>query len=558
MKKIIVASAVFLLLVQFVLELHLSKLDSQTTDEAVHLSAGLTYLTRFDFRFNPEHPDLVKLLAATPLLFSKLNLPPDGKYWDKAEDYFFDSWRENRAFGEELLYQLGNDAGKTLFLARLPMAALTLLLGLLIFSVAMRFWGPAGGLFATVLYVFDPIVNAHGHLITTDIAVSAGYLVAIYFFWRFLQNPRWRNVVFLAVGLGLAQLTKYTAIILYPAIFVLLIYFVLSNRQLKNFWRLLGKILVALMLTWAIIWAGYGFKMSRVPHISNFYEQVLAPNGYSNLKLLSESGAQKALNAARYILLPRDYYKGLTMVSLHATGGQDSFLLGQTSKYGWWYYFPVLFAAKTPLPTLAIIVAAAILVLTRKKTPRSSFDAGKFFLLAAALYLAFAMTSKTNLGVRHILPIYPLLFVVSGAIFAVKVRWLKVLAGLAVVVLILESVLTYPYYLSYFNIAFGGSENGYKVAADSNLDWGQDLYRIKKYLDANNFGEPFVDYAWAGETALDYYAVIRRPLSELRPDSKGYLVIGATALHNLKYDWLKSKSPYARITPSVFVYKLSP
>jgi len=556
MKKIIVAAAIFLLLGQFVLELHLSRLDSQTTDEAVHLSAGYTYLTRFDFRFNPEHPDLVKLLAATPLLFLKINLPADNKYWDKAGDFFYDSWKDNRAFGEELMYQLGNDAGRVLFLARLPMAALTLLLGLLIFAIAMRFWGAAGGLFATVLYVFDPLVNAHGHLVTTDIAASAGYLLAIYAFWRFLQNPRWRNVFFLAGAVGLAQLTKYTQIILYPAVLVLLLYFVISHRQLKNFWRLLGKILVAFALVWVIIWAGYGFKMSRVPYVSNFREQVLVPNGYSTLGLRGEAGIQETLNVARWVLLPRDYYKGLTMVSLHASGGHDSFLLGQTSKKGWWYYFPVLLAAKTPLPTLIIFAAATVLVLWKKRAPHSSFDAGRFFLLAAALYLAFAMTSKADLGVRHILPIYPLLFVISGAIFAVKVRWLKVFAGLAAVALIFEFVLAYPYYLSYFNFVFGGTKDGYKVATDSNYDWGQDLYRIKKYLDANNLGEPFVEYTWAGESSLDYYGIKRRPLSEFKPGATGYLVIGATGLHSSQYDWLKSKSPYARITPGVFVYKL--
>ena len=222
-KKLLIILVSLILITQFIFQLVLAKTDSQTTDEGVHLSAGYTYITKHDFRFNPEHPPLVKILAAIPLLILKPNTPADSEYFDKGSNYYYDNWQENRAYGIDFLYGLRNNADLMLFAARIPMALLTLLLGLLIFIVSSKFWGTKAGLLSLILYTIEPIILAHGHLVTTDIGVALGYLLATYTLWVLMKDPKWRNVIWFGLALGVAELMKFTAIIFVPAILVLLI-----------------------------------------------------------------------------------------------------------------------------------------------------------------------------------------------------------------------------------------------------------------------------------------------------------------------------------------------
>lgn len=537
--------AAVLLLGQFILQIYLAKADAQTTDEGVHLSAGYTYLTKYDFRFNPEHPPLVKILAAAPLLLLNIKTPPDDLYFNRASDYFYDSWREARAYGEDLLYKMGNDADKILLFSRIPMALLTLLLGLTILIISSRLWGLKGGLLSLALFVLEPIVCAHGHLVTTDIGVSLGYLLTIYLLWLFLNKSSWRNVILLGIVLGLAELSKFTAVILLPAMIILLVFFGIAERiKLKEFFIKAGKILIAFIICWLVIWVGYGFKTEQIPQ-----------GGTTQLVILNKITSNKLFNTIRPVLIPRDYFKGLSMIIGHTEGGHDSFLLGAHSGTGWWYYFPTVFSAKTTIPTLIIFALSIILVFFRQKNR----EKGLFFLAAALIFFALAMFSKADLGVRHLLPVYAVLFVVAGttADFFCK-SMLRKSALIAILAwLLLENARIFPYYLSFYNEFYGGSKNGYKVATDSNYDWGQDLKRIKNYLERSHIKNPWVEYTWDSEKALDYYQIQRRPLSDFRLDKKGFLVIDATALNNDPYWALQNYPIYDRITPSVFVYKLN-
>ena len=126
----------------------------------------------------------------------------------------------------------------------------------------------------------------------------------------------------------------------------------------------------------------------------------------------------------------------------------------------------------------------------------------------------------------------------------------------ACLLLMLESVLTFPHYLSYYNALAGGSKNGYNIACDSNLDWGQDLKLVKKYINEHDIQNPYVEYSWDGLKSLDYNKInYKNPdmIDPAQPD--GTLIIGATFTHDAAYSWLKSYTPYDRITDGVFVYK---
>ncbi len=553
-KRISLALALVLLLFQFGMQVHLAKVDAETTDEGIHLFAGYTYLTRHILDFNSEHPPLVKTLAALPLLVLKPNQPPDSPYWDKAQNFFYHGATEHRQLGEAFLYQSGNNADQVLFWGRVPMAGLTLLLGLTIYLASVRFWGWWAGLVSLSLYVFDPTMTAHGHLVTTDIGVSLGVLLTVLAFWRLLHRPVWHSAVLFGLALAVALLAKFTSIIVLPLLVLTGIWF-MWRHQSKPARRAFGRnLLLGLVVAWLMMVVVYQFQVKPAPPVTNLVATVQSVNSLRETVSSQAAGPITAVyNVVRYVAIPRDYVKGVLLLLAHVGSGQRAFLLGQTAVTGWWYYFPVLFLAKTPWPTLAILVAGVVVaVRQRKESP-----VGLYLFLVGLGYLAFAMTSRANIGVRHILPIYPLLFIVAGSVVAQKSKIISVgLPSAMIGLLVLGFAATYPYYLSYFNPLFGGTPNGYRVATDSNLEWGQDLKRIKAYVEAHNIQNPYLEYYWDGLSSPDYYGLKHRYLTDYQSGNPGYAIIGVTDLQTERFAWLKNYQPIDRITPSVFVYKL--
>lgn len=554
--KLFISLALLLLLGQFVLQIFLARFDSQTTDEAVHLSAGYTYLTRRDFRYNPEHPILIKALCTVPLLFMDIQQPSsEQKLWDDSKDFFFDSWWQNRTYGEELLYSSSNDAERILFWGRLPVVFLTLILGISILYFARKLFSSAGALVAVALYSLNPVVNAHGHLITTDIAVALGFFLSTIAALYFFKKRNFRNFIFLVLALTFSALVKYTAIVLIPTIIILFVYscivgFIKRGKRVKTFLF----IILLFALTWVLVFVSYGFKIVQIPPVESISDTWARENyPQKTVEVTSNRKAfDKALGFVAPVLLPRDYFKGLFMVLTHAGGGHDSFLLGKVSNSGWWYYFPIVFIAKNPIPSLVLIGFAVWGIISFKNDRRE----GLFILVSALVYLLFAMSSKANLGVRHILPIFPLLFIGVAALVSFKSKVLRIIIVLLVAWLVFEAVVVFPYYLSYFNQLFGGRQNGYKVASDSNLDWGRDLKEIAQYLQINLPGKVYIDYDWNGLSSLKYYGITAKVAKNLEPSDEGYLVIGGSKLNSSEYDWLDSYEVYDKITPSVFVYKI--
>lgn len=550
--------AILLLAIQTVVQVRLASTDSQTTDEAVHLSAGYTYLTRGDWRFNPEHPPLVKVLAALPLLAVKPHVTASMEtYWEKSDTLFYDSWRENRAFGEELLYKSGNNPDQLLFYGRLPMVFLTLLLGLTIFLITLKHWGDRAALVSTALYVFNPIVNGHGHLITTDIAISLGYLLSVYSFWQLLTKPTWLRAVYWALAFGGALLVKHTAIILIPAFVLLLVVAAIRQRADFNWKQFLLKSVVGLLIVWALLWAGFGFNDRVAPKTVSVTADIL--NVYKDTdqiaSLTNMARLDQAYRLAQPILalLPANYIKGVLLVTSHASGGHSSYLLGEVTRTGWWYYFPILMLLKTPLAML-LVFGGAIYVFVRGK-PKESLIVG--LLTSVVVFLVAAIYSKANLGIRHILPIFPLLMITSGWAFNInrKFRLLTwgLLAWLAIV-----SIVSYPTYLGYFNELSGKPSDNYKIATDSNLDWGQDIKRIKRYIDQNNLSNVYIGYSWNGQAALDYYLGKNsyQLLETWRSGQGGVAIIGASALAATSYPNMPSCPDRRFITNGTFACSL--
>lgn len=550
-----------ILVFTFVLLAVVSKKDSQTTDEGIHLFAGYTYLTKNDFRLDPEHPPFLKEIAALPLLFiSNLNAPIDG-LWEKAGNFYYDSWEEARSMSESFLYSVGNNADKLLFWGRFPFVILTLLLGLFTYFWANRLYGQKAGVFAAFLTLFLPNILAHGHLINTDLGVTFFIFVGLYFWGKYLKQPAWFDLLLAGLFIGLAFASKFTSVTIIPIMVVLAVIKLFIDKNAVNWGKYLLGLLGIGIIGFLIVWATYGFSTAAAPvPIGSFSENIRMWANY-NIPTVFDG----IFNRFRPYLIPADFYKGFVLVARHALGGHAAFLLGNTSAQGWWYYFPVAIFYKTPLVFFVFLGLAIIFF--KKIRSKIIFDE-LILIIVPVLYLLISMNSKADLGVRHILPIFPYL-----AVFAAKSinlidlhafinkRDLKITAAAVIFTglvgwYFVSSMQSYPNFLSYFNEAAGGPNGGYKILTDSNLDWGQDIKRIKDYIDTHPNDKIGLTYPWDGDSALSYYG-LKYPL--VRPDDidiTGDVIISATYADTDAYSWLWH-FPYEQIMPGIFIFHIS-
>lgn len=556
MNKVKIFLLILIFGLSFLLMFLSAKGESATTDESVHLFAGYTYLTQKDFRLDPEHPPLIKEITALPLLIIKPNYHLNND-WNTAGNYYFDSWKEARALGNSFLYLWENDVFKLLLSARIMMMILTLFLGAAVYFYTKKIYNEKTAIFATALTLFLPIVLAHGRLVNTDIGVTLFGLLTIYFWSAYLKKSILINLLFSATFLGLALSSKYTAIIFLPIMIILAIVKLFLDRKFSNCGKHLLAFLGTLIVGFVIIWATYGFPLKPAPAPNGGISNEL--NAWSTITITSKYN--QLYENVRLILIPADFFKGLSLIGRHVVGGNGAFLLGNNSIDGWWYYFPVAIFFKTPIALFILIIIAALNI--KKNKSDDIFDE-YVLILTPLLFLLFALLSRANLGVRHILPIYPFLIIFAAkTINLVNIKNIKLYKNSITTFVILiasfwyftVSIGAYPNYLAYFNEFSGGSNNGYKLLSDSNLDWGQDILRIKNYLNENNILKPYLVYPWDGDDALKYYGIDFIPLTPDMQNIKGPAVVSATYYDTDAYSWLR-KYPKTNITAGVFLVEL--
>lgn len=555
-KKIFIVIAAMLLVFQFALQIHLAKTDSQTTDEAIHLYAGYRYLVHQDFSYNPEHPPLVKYAAALPLLFMDVHEPEESyaSYFERSKEFFFWGDPAQSRVAEDFLYNSGNDPEQILFAGRVSMAVITLLLGALVFIVAWYAWGRRGAILALMFYVLDPTIAAHGHLVTTDIGFAFGTLLSLFALWLFLEKASWKRAAGFGAAVGILLLTKFSALLLFPIFFVLVVW-KMWGKSFSYLKDAFVKMAVAGFIAWAVLIAGYGGNFAPAPFEESVVKKASDLNHIEGGWVPDVPFVNNGYNMLRFVLMPSDYLRGLLSFTHHASTGHPAYLLGQNSDEGWWYYFPVVFSAKNFILTLVVFAYAIYLIARYRKV----HPVGIFFLVSSALYLALSMASNVNIGIRHIMPIFPLMAVMIGIIGSgiQKSRWIKKVSLVAVFLIAAEFAFVYPSYLSYFNQSYGGMWNGYKVATDSNLDWGQDFHLIKPYLEKHQIAHPYIDYNWNGASSFNHAGITYTHMGDFDKDKdSGMVIIAATFLMQEHYGWLREHPIHDRISPSIFVYKI--
>lgn len=582
--------------VMTILQIASMRAESQTVDEGVHLTAGYSYWRTGDYRLNPEHPPLAKLVASVPLLFFPIHLPLEQQSWSSRDEW---------AFARDFLYTNDLPADTILFAGRCAMLLFSLGLGVLIALWARKIWGDAGGMLTIVLYAFDPSFLSHGHYITTDVPLTLFFGLTILAFGWYLERPSMQRFILFASAFAFAQLTKYSALILWPIILLLWMLHGLwrradhTQRQPHSMIRFFGALL---LITFCWTWLFYGLQVQRPMEDWQLAQQYQEPTPWqvysaANLPTLarwildatdpSTVSGQRVLTFFRTFPIPAySYLRGITNILWHNYWGHGSYLLGQYRDTGWWYYFPVAFFAKTPAALFVIFLLAFLAALrsrvekifrrtqtypdlfsdTTARTPLHLSWQTVLLTVPPLFYLLFSMSSSLNIGVRHIFPIYPFLFV--GAAGLVRIRfwgwrhklWRTVSLGL-LIVYAASSLRAFPLYTAYFSELVGGAANGSRYLVDSNLDWGQDLKRLQQYLDAR--GIPFVGIAYFGQAPLAYYLRDYRSLPANDDpvgiaNFDGWAAISVTALFSEDgaYRWLRVRSPDAHVGHSIFLYDL--
>jgi Dolichyl-phosphate-mannose-protein mannosyltransferase len=511
--------------------------NSQTYDEAMHLAAGYSYLAKRDFRINPENPPLNKELLALPLFLGyKLPFNPDPQHWRDGADFLI---------GQDFLYRSTISADRMLGLSRLPNLFLGGSLIALIGWWSYRLWGGGAAILAMGLACFEPNLIAHSSLATADMGVTLFIFLSVYFLWEYLNSPTWWLLAATGLATGMALISKFLAILLIPMIALILATSLLITREdcallplrdrpkpsTKIFQAATAFFLIVLIALWMI-------------SIAYFFQ------GW------------------------QPWFFGLQRILTLAREGQLAFFFGEHSYQGWWSYFMVAFLIKTPVGSLVLITASVVFYRAAGSLGRRE---AMLLLVPVSIIFLAATQSKTNIGLRHILPVYPFLFVLASRLATVRFnrRWLaQFLVGAPLIFTAVSSLRIAPHQLAYFNEFVGGPDQGYRYLSDSNVDWGQDLKGVKAYMEKENL--PIIYLSYHGTAPPSYYGIryqyvrgtwpLEWPPPADRVPAEAPRKILAISVYNLQdvstayyplFRWLWVRQPIAKIGYSIFVYDLT-
>ena len=652
--------------------------DSLIVDELAHIPASYSYLAEKDMRLNPEHPPLMKDLAAIPLVFLNLNFPTDTKAWQQDINGQWD-------MGTAFIYRAGNNPEEIIRWARLPMMLLAILFGFFLYRWARLRFGSLTALLALMFFVFSPTFIAHSRYVTTDLAAAFGFFIGIASFVNFLENPSRKNLIIAGLAFGVAQLLKFSLFLLVPVYGIVALLLILVHQEhtlnkkkrfstkelllqkLRFGAKLVGNIILIGLIGFILVWVVYIWHVWDYPA-----ERQLADATHN----LSTFGKRWLVDSDLWLIRHEStraigqYMLGLLMVIQRAAGGNTTYFLGEVNNYGWWYYFPVAYLLKEPL-ACHILTAFALILFLRERLriqvfaallslekytlkifivnliivvlltfarlvakidpllylisvglagivgigsllwPLSYWLKEKYLALSnwirehvaettmlvfIAVYWYYSMTSPLNIGVRHVLPTFPFIYILVSkqlvgwiwnvhnsnpkttfeALRELYHEHVEFIPKYIVIAFFMfwafaETLGVFPYYLSYYNEIGGGTREGYRYIVDSNYDWGQDMKRLKEYLDENSIDKIVLEYFGGGGTAEYYLGDRIEGWSSRKGPPSGYFAISATIQQGAfgepgefffgknpedSYPWLKQYTPIARAGTSIFIYKL--
>jgi len=444
--------------------------------------------------------------------------------------------------------------------ARLLMPTFSVLGGLIVFAWSRRVFGVEGGLTSLVLWAFCPNVLAHARLVTTDVGATALGVGATFLFWRYLQSPTWLRASAAGIALGLAELSKFSLILLYGLWPFLWLAHELCRRELEGLSSRVTRaaaqgvwmvVLSVLLIDLAYCFEGVGDRLGRFDFVSKMLTRpVEPPRAYvSSNNQLRDIARQHRVNRFRGTLLagvpsplPRHYLLGFDAQKIEAeaipkrwkdpqaaeyeTIGYPVYLDGQLRETGWWYYYFLALAYKVPEGTIALVLLSVAVCLCSRRARLPCGDEVCLWAVPIVVLAVMSFGTDIDLGLRYVLPIFPYIFISAGRVvlwsagMASKGKRLvaRCVVGSCLCATVLATLTIHPHYLAYFNWASGGAENGSEHLIDSNLDWGQDLVNLKRWIKEDPRREP-IGIAYFGQINPNVFALRQEGLNWFLPPS---------------------------------------
>jgi hypothetical protein len=494
---------------------------NSTSDEPAHVDSGMEVLQFGSYTYELQHPPLARIAVALGPYLAGMR---EKTHRDVEREGFMTVFQD----GNEILYADGQ-YWRNLTLARMGVLPFFVLLCVVTFAWARRWFAPEAGLWAVALLICTPPILGHAGLATLDLACAATVVTALYALVRWLEEPGGRRAAWFGAALALACLVKFSSVPFLGACFVAALFW--KRPAVKD-------CAIAASTAFVLLWAGYGFEVGSLGPVWGAHPKIEGVlTEHPVLRPLWDAAMGAPLPFPKLVLGMRDVVR-------HNGLGHGSYLLGEYRTTGWWYFFPVVVAVKTPIALLAL----AGLALWKLRTWQQKLTA----VLPLAILLV-CLPSQIDLGVRHVLSIFPLLAILASGTLGWGRRFRLPLVLLTLT--IADAARTHPDYIAYFNQLAGTHPE--RILAESDLDWGQDLNRLSSRL--HEVGAKEVTLKYFGSALLEKAALPAYWDLDPRKPAKGWVAISVHYLylehaHDGSFDWLKRYTPRERIGKSIDLF----
>lgn len=500
-----------------------ARANSLSMDEPLHIVAGYIFLGRWPdglwYLAQRLPPPLLNVMEASLFFISRPNIPLE----------HLAGWNHNFLTYTDAFLPYLQPLDRIAVLARTPMMFLTVLLGALVFRWGKDLAGFKGGWLALAWLTFDPLLLAHGRLANTDSGVTWFGLVTLYATWRWAQRPSWRWTWLIGISLGLTLLAKFSAFLWGGAVGCIVLWTLVRRWQTEGL-RCLAQSLVIGISAFLLLWGAFGFTIGQTA-------QLPFP-------------------------LPAPLYWDAFLTQQSTAADRIFIAFDQLWQGPHWWYFPLNFLIKNPLPFLIASGSGGYFFI---KLARRRFDYA-LLLVFPVLYTLASMSGGMNVSYRHLLPVHPFLYLIgaTGMVHGLRSylsRWpVKLAAVLLGCWYVGGTLVIFPDELAYFNELVGGPEGGYRYLVDYTQDWGQAYKALKSYVAAHPGPEPQVFYFT--NVRADHYSLTTRILEQVTPfhPQPGRYVLGPAPLYGLvganpqQFNWFRHHPPTAMIAHSLFVY----
>ena len=551
--------------------------NSPVRDEVGQLPAGISHWTYGRYELYRVNPPLMRMVAALPSLAVGY----------KEDWHSFDSdlhARPEFAVGRDFVRANGSDWFRLYLLGRWACIPFCLLGAVVCYRWALELWGPPAGFVSLALWCFCPNILGHGQLIMTDAAAAAMGASAAYTFWRWLERPTWPRAALAGCALALAELTKTTWIVLvliWPLIWV---FSVLARRGRRSTndeaaqrrpWIEAGQMATVFAIALFALNLVYGFRgtlrpLGRYHFVSGTLSGVAAP---APIPAGPATGVQPApsgegnrfrstLLGALPVPLPAAYVQGIDLQRRDFERLHPAFLAGHWKMGGWWYYYLWALLVKLPIATLCLVVTAAAAALCTKAYRADWCSECCLVLPPLAVLLLASSQTALHSHFRYVLPVLPFVYVsVSrvGRALTLGHRALGIFVIVSVVAAIAGGLRNYPHTLSFANVLFGGPSGGARQLAGSNIDWGQDMFALRRWSEAHPHARPlYVACDHILDPAAFAIAADELPPAAATRPPAGWYAISTNELHaeSGRYRWFFGQKPIDRAGGSIYLYRV--